>query len=338
MNRIIARWSDSAFRITASCTLCFVQRNCCHLGARSVTITAVVVTSCTQRKSVGGRIDLSRLPQVQDVHRLAAAWRQLVSRALPACPAQSLYQGRSIADTTAAAAHLGSSWYVISAGLGLVRSDQPVPAYECTVAAGSELSGRPKLSCATTSDWWNAITSPQPKPLSRLIAKSPTLLALPSSYLRMVHDDLLGVSVAKARQLRIFTSPAGAKVVPKHLARCVLPYDDRLESVRNYAGTQSDFAQRALRHFVEALGGVSLPLEEARNMVSSALARRPRRPRSVGVRMPDDEIRRVLKAKWGQHAGSSTRLLRYLRDEARISCEQKRFSRIWQALSAELRV
>jgi hypothetical protein len=117
-----------------------------------------------------------------------------------------------------------------------------------------------------------------------------------------------------------------------------MPYDDRLESVRNYAGTQSDFAQRALRHFVEALRAAPLPLKEARASVSRALARRPRRSRSIGRRTSDDEIRRVLTAQWTRHVGSSTRLLRYLRDEARISCEQKRFSRIWQSLVAELRV
>ncbi len=274
---------------------------------------------------------------MREVERLAEHWQRLVRRALPVGPAQALYQGRSIADTAAAAAHLGSSWFVVSAGLGLVRSDQPVPAYECTVAAGSELSGRLKLSGATTADWWNAITAPRPHPLSRLIAQSPTLLALPSSYLRMIHDDLARVSAAKSAQLRIFTSTAGAQFVPEHLANCVLPYDDRLESVRNYAGTQSDFAQRALRHFVEAMGAASLPLEEARAMVSAALAHRPRRPRSMGMRMSDDEIRGLLTAQWVRHAGSSTRLLRYLRDEARISCEQKRFSRLWQVLAAEMR-
>lgn len=274
---------------------------------------------------------------MREVEQLAEAWRGLVGRALPEGPVQSLYQGRSIVDAVAAAAYLGSSWYVVSAGLGLVRSDQPVPAYECTVAAGSELGGRLKLLGATAVDWWNAITTRQPYPLSRLIAQSPTLLALPSSYLRMIHDDLARVSPAEIGQLRIFTSTAGLQFVPEHLADCVMPYDDRLESVRNYAGTRSDFAQRALRHFVEALGAASLPLDEARATVSAALASRPQRLQSVGKRMSDDEIRRVLTEQWSQHGGSCTRLLRYLRDEARISCEQKRFSRIWNALAAELR-
>jgi hypothetical protein len=300
-----------------------------------VATTAVIVTNCTRRKAGGGQAKQVELPQEQEVERLAEAWQQLVKRAPSVGSAQSLYQGRTIADTAAAAAYLRSSWYVVSAGLGLIRSDQPVPAYECTVAAGSELEDRLKRSGATTADWWNAITSPQPQPLSRLIAQSPTLLALPSSYLRMVHDDLAALPAAFATQLRIFTSTAGAHYVPKHLAESVMPYDERLESVRNYAGTRSDFAQRALRHFVEALAATSLPLQEARAIVSAALAHQPKRHRSMGTRMSDDEIRNVLISQWTQHGGRSSRLLRYLRDEACISCEQKRFSRIWQALAAE---
>lgn len=313
-----------------------VPNNCALRWASPVTLTTVLVTSCTQRKSVKGGIDLAQLSQVHKIERLAEAWQRLASQALPAGPAKSLYQGRSITDTAVAASHLGASWFVVSAGLGLIRSDQQVPAYECTVAAGSELSCRLKLSGATATHWWNTITASQPIRLPRLIRESYTLLALPGSYLRLIYDDLVRVSAAEAGQLRIFTSTAGSQFVPKHLADCVMPYDDRLESIRSYAGTQSDFAQRALRHFVEALGATPLPLEAARDSVSTALAHRQGRPRSVGTRMSDDDIRRVLTVQWTRHAGSSTRLLRYLRDEASISCEQKRFGRLWRALAAEL--
>lgn len=313
------------------------SKNYVSAAGCSVTVAASIVTNCTQRKSGQGSDALVELPRTKETKRLAEAWQRLVSRALPVGPARLVYQGRSIVDTAAAARHLGSPWYVVSAGLGLIHSDQPVPAYECTVATGSELSGRLKLSGSTTADWWNAITATQPHPLSRLIKQGPTLVALPSSYLRMVQDDLARVPAAHAGQLRIFTSEAGAQAVPKHLARCVMPYDDRLESVPKYSGTRSDFAQRALRHFVEVLGAVSLPVEEASAMVSATLSHHPRPTRLAGMRMSDAEIRQVLTLQWTRHAGSSTRLLRYLRDEARISCEQKRFSRIWQALAVELR-
>ena len=323
--------------ITARCTIQKRQTTAHLWRTWSVTVTAIIVTNCTQRKSHRPETDLVQLRRLQDLGRLAAAWHRCVSRAPLSGPAGSLYQGRSITDTTAAAAHLGTSWYVVSAGLGLVCSDQPVPTYECTVAPGTELGRRLELSGATAADWWYALNAAQPHPLSRLIARSPTLLALPGTYLRMVQEDLAKVSSTKAKQLRIFTSASGAQIVPSHLVKCVMPYDDRLESVQNYAGTQSDFAQRALRHFVESLGATMLPLDEARAIVSASLDHQPRRTRSTGTRTSDEEIRRLVAAQWARHAGRSTRLLRYLRDEAGISCEQKRFSRLWQVLAAEMR-
>ena len=140
--------------------------------------TAAIVTSCTQRKSGKVLVDLALLPDVRGTERLAEAWQRLVGRAPSVGPMQTLYQGRSIADAAAAAAYLKSSWYVVSAGLGLVRSDEPVTAYECTVAVGSDLSGRLERAGSTTVDWWNALTASHPHPLSRLIAKCPTLIAL----------------------------------------------------------------------------------------------------------------------------------------------------------------
>lgn len=307
--------------------------------ARSVNVTStvVIVTSCTQRKAGRDRVDIANLPEATSLLRLARAWHRAVNEADADTPAESLYQGRSIVDTAASAAFLGTSWYVVSAGLGLVRSSQPLPAYDCTVATGSDLSRRLRALNSTTAQWWNALTDTEPAPLSRLIAKSSALLALPSSYLRMVQDDLAQVAPSRAGYMRIFTSVAGAQYVPDHLKCCVMPYDERLESVRGFAGTQSDFAQRALRHFVEVLKATSMPLGEARDAVSASLANRRRRSRSVGQRMTDEEIQLVLSAQWTRHSGSSTKLLRFLRDEARISCEQKRFSRLWQELSARLR-
>jgi hypothetical protein len=300
--------------------------------------TAAIVTSCTQRKSTDVQIDLSQLGEVRGVKQLADAWQRLVAAARPAVTAATLYQGRSIADTVAVARHLSCPWYIVSAGLGLVRWDRCIPAYDCTAAAGSELCDRLTQLGATSVDWWAALTASDSYPLSRLIAERPTLLALPGSYLRMVHEDLSHLSTSQTKHLRIFTSKAGAAVVPAPLADCVMPYDDRLESVPGYSGTRADFAQRALRHFVEKLEAVDFDPDNARSKVVSALARLPKPSRPPGVRMSDDDIRRTLRSQWARLEGRSTRMLRYLRDDAGISCEQKRFSRIWRSLAAELMV
>lgn len=301
-----------------------------------MTITAII-TSCTQRKSGGSRVDIAQLPENASLTHLVQAWRRAIARADANMTAQSLYKGRSIVDTAATATALSAPWYVVSAGLGLIRADQLIPAYECTVAAGTNLDQRLRTLQSHTAQWWNALTEASPSPLSTLIANTPTLLALPSGYLRLVHDDLAQVTPARAKSLRIFTSAAGARHLPHHLQDCAMPYDERLESVPGYAGTQSDFAQRALRHFVEALEATNMPLDAARATVAASLATRQRRQRSTGQRMSNEEILKVLKAQWSRHSGSSTKLLRYLRDEAQISCEQKRFSRLWQSLCAQSR-
>jgi hypothetical protein len=303
-----------------------------------VPFIAAIVTSCTQRKRGHVRVDLRDLPDARGLKTLANAWQRQVAAAPSAKTVATLYQGRSISDTVAVAAFLSTRWYVVSAGLGLIREDQTVPSYECTVAPGSSLSDRLARLRATPDDWWTVLTAKHPRPLSRLIAQGPTLLALPSSYLRMVLQDVSNVSTSEAEHLRIFTSTAGAAVVPDRLAGCVMPYDDRLESVPGYSGTRADFAQRALRHFVLELDAAKLPRDEAHAKVTAALVRRPHPARSRGLRLSDDELRKTLLAQWTRHEGRSTRLLRYLRDEAGISCEQKRFSRIWQSLAADMQV
>jgi hypothetical protein len=282
-------------------------------------------------------VSIENAPHVQELEALVHSWHRLMASTPSAGTAASLYQGRSIAVASAVAAQLSGRLHIVSAGLGLVSENQSVPSYECTIASGSWLGDSLERLGATTADWWDSLTASHPHPLSRLISQGPTLLALPSTYLRMVSKDLSQLTIAQASHLRIFTSTAGAKLVPPRLADCTMPYDDRLESVPGYAGTRADFAQRALRHFVVELRAEALPREEARAKVTAALARW-HRPRQVqGARLSDDEIRQVLRRQWDCHEGRSSRLLRYLRDEAGISCEQKRFSRIWQSLAIEVR-
>ena len=226
--------------------------------------------------------------------------------------------------------------FIVSAGLGIVSADQDVPAYDCTVSPGSPLSRTLAADGVPSSRWWTWLTQNEPNPLSRLLRDVPAYVAMPASYIRLVRDDLSQLEEEHANRLYIFTSVAGSKEVPAHLAKNVMPYDERLESLSGFAGTRGDFPQRALRHFVHALDGHRLPLEQSRDRVLDVLASLNRRQQPARIRMTDDQIRKVLLAQWASHAGSSTRLLRHLRDEALISCEQGRFARLWQALDAEL--
>jgi len=172
--------------------------------------------------------------------------------------------------------------------------------------------------------------------LSRLATHSSVFLALPATYLRLVREDLAAIPPTARKRVRIFTSEAGRAEIPDLVASCVMPYDDRLETVSGFDGTRADFPQRALRHFVERLRGHELSAADGRSAVVASLSGQLRRELPQRVRMSDDDIRALIRARWEDCGGSSTRLLRYLRDDALVSCEQGRFRALWQSLKIEM--
>jgi hypothetical protein len=296
----------------------------------------LVVTNCTTRKIVGPRIGLDVASVSGGPLALARRWKSLLGSAQPVCLAGLLYKGRSIIEATRAAKTVGAELYVVSAGLGLISGTERVPNYDLTVAPGSPLARMLAASGWEPQDWWTAITRDQPSPLSRLITNSMAYVALPASYLRMVRKDLSRYVSAGAQDVRIFTSEAGVDEVPSSISRYVMPYDIRLEAISGFGGTRAEFPQRAMRHFVEVLRGHELSLEEARAAVEASMNRQRQRPSPERARVSDEQIRALLRKRWRACEGSSTRLLRYLRDDARVSCEQGRFRMLWKTLASEL--
>ena len=53
-------------------------------------------------------------------------------------------------------------------------------------------------------------------------------------------------------------------------------------------------------------------------------------------RADDDEILQLLRTHWDAYKGQSSRLLRFLRDDALVACEQSRFRALWLQLRAEI--
>lgn len=268
----------------------------------------------------------------------AARWQSALAAQEARVPVLSLYAGRSFRDAVWCAEYTGGRLYVVSAGLGLIHDSQAVPVYDLT-ASGSAggLGGALAAHRASLADWWTALC--RKHALARLVAAHPgsiTLVALPANYVRMLSRDLRSLSARDMRRVRLFTSSSGSRELDPTLLSCFMPYDQRLEAVSGYAGTRADFPQRALRHFVEALAGHSLDLDEARTAVVRALSSRSVRPLPQGTRASDGEIRLLLRSQWIARQGRAGLLLRYLRDEAHVACEQGRFSRLWRELRAEL--
>jgi hypothetical protein len=47
----------------------------------------------------------------------------------------------------------------------------------------------------------------------------------------------------------------------------------------------------------------------------------------------DEEIIVILQTEWNRFDGRSTRLLRFLRDEIMVACEQSRFRDLWRKIA-----
>jgi hypothetical protein len=155
------------------------------------------------------------------------------------------------------------------------------------------------------------------------------VLALTPAYLELVVEDLLSLAALDLGRLRL-VGPRRDMDVPEGLRSIRLPYDDRLDGARSpIRGTESDFPQRAACHFVQMVcGRAPQSPEEHKRLVVNALRDWPRKKVPVRQKLPEKDLRRVIKGVLHECDGHWSRALRRLRDHRKIACEQKRFRRI----------
>lgn len=298
----------------------------------------IVVTNCTARKKTGVPL-VPFAPKGSCIREVAEDWRISLAAQPSRLQAVRLYVGRSILEARNVSQDIGAPLFIVSAGIGLVESDEPIPGYDISASGkGAEFAEMLARLGASTSDWWHQLGSE--KGFGWLLRENPdatVLIALPSAYLVMVLNDLEALPSGDLSRIRVFTSPAGQKKIAKATGMLSLPYDERLESIVGYAGTRADFPQRALKHFVAELNGHLLPIDEASRAVAASLSGFACRAVPKRRRLDDEKIRGLIRQAWESAGGNSAKLLRHLRDAELVSCEQGRFSRLRRQVEAEIR-
>lgn len=264
---------------------------------------------------------------------LAGAWRQRLANEKIRQPATGVYGGRNFQEARSAADELGATLLIVSAGLGLIDAATAIPAYGCTIVVGAEDSVRSRVTDRfSLKAWWTAISKASvfSVDLARLVnqAEGPILIALPETYLEMLAPDLTALFPSAQERIRIFTGAPIDRLTPA-LRPYRMPYDNRLDGPDSpRPGTLSDFASRALAHFV-ALGRGRSPqaaLADDAEAVRSDLSSW-RRPETFSRQRHDDKaMLELINRHWDDNGGSSSRLLRFFRDELDIACEQSRFA------------
>lgn len=298
----------------------------------------VIVTNCTAKKR-GAKAAL-----VMDAGLVGSTladtvtqWQAAVASCTALRTAMDLYTGRSITEVRRAAHHLNASMHFVSAGMGIVSADVKIPPYDLTpVQSSGGLALALAQHRATPAQWWQLLSGAGLSRLIRTRANEQVLIALPATYLKMLALDLAEIRSEDTTRVRIFTSPAGIAEIPEALRPTVMPYDERLESVTGFAGTRADFPQRALRHFVEELNGSGKNLQASRVLVTNSLASYTTRHTPQRKRLDDSQLKALIRQRWDSCQGQSTQLLRALRDEELVACEQSRFAQLWREVGRDV--
>lgn len=305
----------------------------------------LVITTCTnrKRKAVSERLHVSALRHAP-VADLAVDWGQRLAATNVTYPASDIYGGRSFQEAARAADLLGAPLMIVSAGLGLISAEERVPPYACTVIA----NGRDSVAARAVGEysvrgWWQALVarSPFSQPLLRVLAKTEGLVcaALSDTYIEMIAGDLAALPDTDLRRLRLFTRAPTHRVTPV-LRPSVMPYDDRLDGPDSLVrGTRGDFAGRALRHFAEhiVVTGDQRSSECHADAVRAALAGWRMAPRFDRARVDDAAMLGLIRDYWDAERGSTARLLRRVRDDLHIACEQGRFAELARQVRGERR-
>lgn len=309
----------------------------------SAKTVALIITSCGKRKRLPPAPGLRAADlEAGSTAAVAARWAASLKAAEPRLRAADLYCGRAFRDAKAAAAAIEAPLFVLSAGLGLVAEEERVPSYCLTVAQGPD-SVLERLLCGESSarGWWDALARARgTMPLRAVQAETsgPILIAAGASYLQMIERELLALEATDRSRLRLFTG-RGRAALPPPLQPFVMPYDRRLEVVaKGRSGAMSDFAQRALRHFVETVL-IRQPLGDHHahgHAVAEALAGLEAPAKKRGQSKTDAEIIRLIRANLAAVGANSSAMLAFLRNSLNVACEQGRFRKLYATATMKL--
>jgi hypothetical protein len=296
-----------------------------------------VITNCTNRKRVPPPDQLcARTLLAGSSVEVATHWASRLLQCETGKPAHEIYCGRSFSEARGASHLLGGQLLIASAGLGLIHADALIPSYSVTVSSGSEDSILRRTG-GSAVEWWNALVLRSPFSVKVTPQRADLILvALSRPYFNLLLETFIKWTDADLEKLRLFVRILPDEL-PRKLQASLMPYGARFDHpLGPRPGTQADFAQRALRHFVEHVLPHSFDnnTDQHANMVNECLSHLTPPDRPNRTRATDAEVKRLIQTHWHTVDGSSSHMLRFLRRHLGIACEQSRFRVLFHEVRA----
>ena len=310
-------------------------------------MNVLVVTTCSNRKR------RSHLPSLTaaglhtgSVDEVVSNWIILLQKAEKTVKLTDLYCGRGF-QVALETARAPENLYIISAGIGLNLASSYAPSYSLTVTRGKTDCVLDKLTPYVREEkWWEVLTKSlgQPKPFYKMAkdnTESIICIACSSMYLSMIQNDLIELPLDFRNRFRLF-GPQNTQRLDPVIRSMIMPYDQSFDGPDSpIPGTKSDLAQRALQHFIFNVLPMSLSIsnpEDHAQIVKSELfdLRTPYNP--MRTKCSDDGIIKIIYKSYDSVGGNSSRMLRMLRDQYGVACEQGRFSKLFRSVKEHIKI
>ena len=306
-----------------------------------------LITGCTSRKTVPQekRVKARELTP-GPITEVVSEWGKFLCQAERKVKVRDFYAGRGFLEAKKTVGNNGQRLWVVSAGLGIVNGDWEVPAYDLTISNNSadSITRKINLNKGWEKNWWSAVESglEWSKNISSLIKENPYsifVISLPDFYFSMINEKLKNLSKKDMSRVRIISTP-NIRFDAISVAEQIVPYGSGLDGPdSNLKGTKADFYQRAARHFVEnvLIKDPMAPAQTHRRLVKGELERMRLPDNPKRQKMSDTEIINLIDQNWENMGGKAEKLLRWLRDEKQVACEQGRFSRMFNKVKEDKR-
>jgi hypothetical protein len=307
-------------------------------------MSVIFISTCTGSKTLPltGSICADDLEN-GSIREVCKSWKKLVRLSEPKIPANELYCGRGFKDAKKTAELLNADHWIISAGLGLIRADKKVPVYDLTLKSQGRSNLKPKINgqAFRATKWWKELNLQNKyKNIAELVEEFPRskiIIAISTPYYHMILEDIANIPHSDSSRIRLI-GPNLPRPNSDSRNALLLPYGERLDGPRSpIKGTKSDFAQRAGLHFATYVW----PSSKNRSFATHSekiieLLKVMGTPKKiVNKKISDEEVEKIILANWEKCQGYSSVMLRILRDELKIACEQSRFKNIFNQLKIQ---
>lgn len=303
--------------------------------------TVFLLVACTNRKSVRPAGDLCLRSIRRAPNSRARAWLARLRAAPSTIRPEQLYTGDSwyVARRLVRSLGDGAQLWALSAGVGLVQSEDPIAPYSATFRSGHPDSvHRPGDRChprIAKREWWRELTTRgesiglSSRSISALAESSPPasiVVCAGTEYIDALAEDLLHAQQLLDAPERMLIFGAGTCRVPG-LEDSWISLPTRLR--REVGGTLGSLSIRSAERVLQEACHERIEVPSARRAVALLSDGLEELPMLRRRRLPDKELSDwIVAAIQEQPNLTKTAALRRLRDGG-LACEQSRFSNLF---------